>query len=104
MRNLPYITVRDILSDLDQEGMRKEFRMKISRPTFYDLEKKEVFPQFERTDGGWRKFNQKQADYVKYCIWKYYRGIDEAVSFAQESGLILDGTNPPTSSVSHQEQ
>ena len=72
-RTFPYITVGQILNELDDEGLRIG-----SRSTFYRLEKRleKKFgkPAPKRTSGGlkWRVYTRKEADLLKKLIKKEY--------------------------------
>lgn len=69
MRVLPYITAGKILKELEEEGL------KITRVTFYELEKRGVF-QSRRSAGGWRVYTKTEANLVKELIKENYGLIE----------------------------
>lgn len=70
MRSFPYITVGQILRQLDTEGI------KISRTTFYRLEKEGLFPS-QKTIGKWRVYSPTDVPIIISLIKKNYRLTDE---------------------------
>ena len=68
-RTFPYITVGQILNELEDDGLRIG-----SRSTFYRLEKRLDLPTPKRTSGGlkWRVYTRSEADLVKELIKKEY--------------------------------
>ena len=83
MRKFSYITVGKVLQELNEEikglflednpGVEEEDIPKISRDTFYRLEKRLKLPVGRRTTGnGWRVYSIKQKKQVKERIKKEY--------------------------------
>jgi len=66
MRKFPYITVGQILKELEEEGI------KISRTTFYRLEKENLFNATDTSIGKWRVFSPTDAAIIKRLIKKNY--------------------------------
>ena len=73
MRNFPYILVGEILDEINTELAEDYGRKgKITRPTFYRLEKSLKFPEGERTPGGWRSYKLWEKEEIKQKIRKAY--------------------------------
>ena len=69
MKHLSYNTIGKILQDLEESGLS------IPRATFYNLEERGTFPQFNRrTSGNWRVFTDDEMRIIKGAIWKNYKG------------------------------
>jgi hypothetical protein len=68
MRDFPYITVGKIMRLLHDEGV------KISRPTFYKLEAKNLFSSV-KSAGGWRVYNAADVAAIVQVIKENYKLI-----------------------------
>jgi predicted DNA-binding transcriptional regulator AlpA len=74
MRTFGYITVGQILDTINQEMFEKT-KKRLSRPTFYKLEKQNLFPS-KRTIGKWRVYTEDEAKIVIQVIRENYRLAD----------------------------
>ena len=91
MRSFPFITVGKILRDLKRDGLP------IARPTFYELERRGVFRASNRTDGSWRTYSEEEALWIKFNVWKNYKGLSSALEYAKQNNINLDNLpNTPT--------
>lgn len=61
MRKLPYVTAGLILQKLKERGLS------ISRVTFYELQKRNVF-ESQKSSGGWRVYTPSEAAAVTRAI------------------------------------
>lgn len=59
---------------------------KITRVTFYRLEKRLGFPPAAKTEGGWRKYSRDEAEEIKQRIRQEFRLPDPStIEFPKES-------------------
>ena len=68
MRQFDYITVGKILDELKEEGLPK-----LQRVTFYRLEKRHKFPQWDKEPNEWRRYTRSEADEIKQQIKEKYK-------------------------------
>ena len=81
MKAVLSITVGKVLQELNEEISEvylkknpKEVRApKISRVTFYRLEKRLNLPKGQRTPGGWRAYSVEEKEEIKKIIKDGYR-------------------------------
>lgn len=71
-RKFPYLTVKDILAALDTAGI------KISRSTFYRLEKIGLFSSV-KTIGGWRRYSPTEEKTIIHLVKYNYGLVNEAL-------------------------
>lgn len=76
MREFSYITVGRILRELRNPQDAEERPLKISRSTFYNLER-EGFFESVRTSGGWRRYSETEANAIKRIIRENFGVSDE---------------------------
>lgn len=81
MKAVLSITVGKILQELNSEISEFFFKVnpgadhapKISRVTFYRLEKRLNLPKGKRTPGGWRAYTIEEKEKIKKIIKESYR-------------------------------
>lgn len=79
MRTFPFITAGHILEQFNEElqkhyesqNVPQERRTKVTRVTFYRLQKKLGFPGSE--PGEWRKYSEEQSKEVLQKLREYYK-------------------------------
>jgi predicted DNA-binding transcriptional regulator AlpA len=81
MRTFGYITVGQILDTINEEMFAKTGK-RLSRPTFYKLEKQNLFPS-KRTIGKWRVYTEDEAKVVIQLIRENYRLVDPEETLQQ---------------------
>ena len=67
MRQFPYWTVNRIIKAVEEETAAKGTPLKISRSTFYRLEKENLFMS-GRTIGKWRRYTPAEAKIIIHLI------------------------------------
>ena len=72
-RSFSYITVGKILDSLTEQGL------KISRLTFYKLERECLFPKTFTTAGKWRVYRPEDAELIIKVIKENYFGKEKIV-------------------------
>lgn len=75
MRLFPYWTVGRIINQLYEETKHLETPLKLSRATFYRLEKSGLF-MGGKTAGRWRRYTATDAKVIMHIIKQNY-GLEE---------------------------
>lgn len=75
MRQFPYWTVNRIIQAVKEETEKTGDPLKISRSTFYRLEKENLFMS-GRTIGKWRRYTSAEAKIIIHLIRLNY-GLEE---------------------------
>lgn len=75
MREFSYITVGKILRELRNPSDANEKSLRISRSTFYNLEREGFFESI-RTSGGWRRYSETEARAIIRIIRENF-GLEE---------------------------